>query len=838
MIRVTYKQWLQALGKGVTGNLGIAEPINIKRSCQLFVLKGKLEDLDMSTKMAYISPGSGLNAKNIEETRAKVHDQKMRLHHYIFYLFFSGRQRINAAIDRFALGNKPKLINPPTPLYAKILKGFITMLFIIPELITISIAKIPTHTAEYKRIKAEEAGAKKSEPNPKGKKKSADEKPLLAKALSSDLEDESASEEEESLDHQDVPIIKKQPMLEKEPKAAAGSGEKDSERQPLLEDDEEEKATDHTVAGQEIVWANITEAGRTKLKSNVIGGIGRMFDVNTANGAPSITPELEAWSDSLLNECKVVVQGKLNPDIASNIEEFLQQSAALSMLTSDEGERAVYPCFEKNKLTDWAKPFVPDKLHECVEKLVIGGLEKAHQIAFDGAGQPQSWLYEVLKKEGVELADLMSQRPEEIKSVLYLAVITAIREALSNSALANQVNNSASTQGVLKVFLQLTDRLFSHQMKYFSNIMTKLSEFSKKRLPASNLKKEKEILTAIAEAREVNRSVVLDRLTDTSSFFNRMVKPIIDFFKTRNNQIEACKVVNEDVRNIASPPSGNIRSQLVLNETNLKVKPQQYFDITLSNNANEIGHIKIAQYQEKTKSVSNLVDITIDIPALFFKAMKENFDQLNIDQGFFVKGIEKMKNDFHTINKDAIQAMLADLNLDQDLMPQVTDVLLKTYKINLEQLDPYDLEKPLDEKPYESKDYFPSDIVIRTAAHQVDEFVKISRKRIPHVVIREAFDLHYVEAVQLYCRMKGYTFSNKTAWQAPSINSAKVKSFTGFYNDRFGSVKTLRDNYTPEQAGVGAVSLFNKAANQFEAAPTTTARSIKLGANKKGLKHY
>lgn len=228
----------------------------------------------------------------------------------------------------------------------------------------------------------------------------------------------------------------------------------------------------------------------------------------------------------------------------------------------------------------------------------------------------------------------------------------------------------------------------------------------------------------------------------------------------------------------------------------------------------KIGGISVSQYQERTKTVSNLLEISINIPALFSKAVKENFFKLDLNEEFFIKGIEKMKNEFHEINKTAIQAMLDSLTLAPTVIGRIADILLKTYKINFEQLDPYDLSKPLDGNPYENDNYFPSDIVMRAAAHQVDEFVKISAKYRPRVVIKQAWDPHYVEAVQLYCQMKGYTFVNKTAWRVQDISPEKLEKFTEFYSERFDKVKTIRDDYAFSSSKASQSSFFNKNVEQ------------------------
>ena len=97
------------------------------------------------------------------------------------------------------------------------------------------------------------------------------------------------------------------------------------------------------------------------------------------------------------------------------------------------------------------------------------------------------------------------------------------------------------------------------------------------------------------------------------------------------------------------------------------------------------------------------------------------------------------------------------------------------------------------EQFYQTKDgevfYFPSDAFLRIAAAHVESYVQRTKSTL--IRLKAAWDPHYVEAVALYCSVKGYTCTQDTGWELQS-SAPRSEAFKELYQERFAALDKSR----------------------------------------------
>ncbi|HVY52956.1 MAG TPA: hypothetical protein VHA13_00365 [Gammaproteobacteria bacterium] len=193
------------------------------------------------------------------------------------------------------------------------------------------------------------------------------------------------------------------------------------------------------------------------------------------------------------------------------------------------------------------------------------------------------------------------------------------------------------------------------------------------------------------------------------------------------------------------------------------------------NNQNKINSIKIIETINQGKIYSELKHTDIDIPLCLYEFVKHLLPS-NFDKQFFKKGIKQIKIGHKEITEKGFAALFANSTLDSSLISQVSNILYRSYVSYTEQV--FD------------KEHFPNDNLIRMAKHQVDQFIKTSEK----ITVSKAWDPHYVEAIELYCAMKGYKVYNKSGWVLSPISPSKHAKFEKLFNQRFKNIEVYHTN--------------------------------------------
>jgi hypothetical protein len=142
MIKISYKEWFKNFANSITTSLGSMKPLTAKRASQLFLMRGKIT-LDKRSEAFFLTEEKSLQRgeRRNEDILAETRVEKMKGKHYPFYRLLSLRQRMYAAIDRITSKNNSFKRKSNIP--SMILKGSLSIILLIPELIAFSIAKIP-----------------------------------------------------------------------------------------------------------------------------------------------------------------------------------------------------------------------------------------------------------------------------------------------------------------------------------------------------------------------------------------------------------------------------------------------------------------------------------------------------------------------------------------------------------------------------------------------------------------------------------------------------------------------------------------------------------------------
>lgn len=148
MIRLEFKKWLETF-RGINKNTSVPSEM-IDKASDMTAFGDKLK-LNKNRRMSYVT---GLSMNGIKKEAVsdsdiadRIQEQKERLNHKYFYKILSARQNFYAWFDRNTTSNgyNPMARLPPSSWWARLVKGTVSALLFIPEIIAFGIAKIPRY---------------------------------------------------------------------------------------------------------------------------------------------------------------------------------------------------------------------------------------------------------------------------------------------------------------------------------------------------------------------------------------------------------------------------------------------------------------------------------------------------------------------------------------------------------------------------------------------------------------------------------------------------------------------------------------------------------------------
>lgn len=442
------------------------------------------------------------------------------------------------------------------------------------------------------------------------------------------------------------------------------------------------------------------------------------------------------------------------------------------------------------------------------------------------------WIVEILGRDNLE--NLIQNKGKE---VINLEIFTATNQLLQSALekAANDTDNSASDKLAFNDFLASGAPLIHEYNQKISTYAEELKNLQQ--LSIKNYRNEatkNKISKATASFAHNMGNLMSNPIEYADKYLEEIPQEIKRLQTLSDNDRDSTNITHESL--VSSIPLTTFNPSRIFQQKtpaaslygtpNPKTQTSGLKKIhELQRKNHPAVNVEINQYhsQGNQTPISDLmrVDKSIDTVELFSQLAREHFPSLDPfnrvkeTKELFLRITAKLEENHKLINESTLsEALETQLNKlpppttgsqrpNRHDIQELAATLVKNYQLNFEQLDPF--LDPVDEIFVHQEFHYPSDLLIRMAYKQIQDYKKESGEAKPEIYINDAWDSHYVEALILVAHMEGCTTKNHSAWKDEQFKMLDLKKekFADFFKPRYKSIVDLDDDKHPsKQPGI------------------------------------